>query len=55
VCHTFLNTLQKLPGDLVYPNEDLNTAAERVLEQLTGLRGVYLEQVKHLVRLTDTR
>lgn len=35
-----------LPGDLVYPNEDLNTAAERVLEQLTGLRGVYLEQVR---------
>jgi 8-oxo-dGTP diphosphatase len=35
-----------LPGDLVYPNEDLDTAAERVLEQLTGLRGVYLEQVR---------
>lgn len=35
-----------LPGDLVYPNEDLDTAAERVLEQLTGLRDVYLEQVK---------
>ncbi|MBL7827072.1 MAG: NUDIX hydrolase [Saprospiraceae bacterium] len=35
-----------LPGDLVYPNEDLDDAAERVLEQLTGLRGVYLEQVK---------
>lgn len=35
-----------LPGDLVYPNEDLETAAERVLEQLTGLRGVYLEQVR---------
>lgn len=35
-----------LPGDLVYPNENLDTAAERVLEQLTGLRGVYLEQVK---------
>jgi 8-oxo-dGTP diphosphatase len=35
-----------LPGDLVYPNEDLDTAAERVLEQLTGLKGVYLEQVK---------
>jgi 8-oxo-dGTP diphosphatase len=34
-----------LPGDLVYPNEDLDTAAERVLEQLTGLRDVYLEQV----------
>jgi 8-oxo-dGTP diphosphatase len=35
-----------LPGDLVYPNEDLDTAAGRVLEQLTGLRNVYLEQVK---------
>jgi 8-oxo-dGTP diphosphatase len=35
-----------LPGDLVYPNEDLDTAAARVLEQLTGLKGVYLEQVK---------
>ncbi len=35
-----------LPGDLVYPNEDLDAAAERVLAQLTGLRGVYLEQVK---------
>lgn len=35
-----------LPGDLVYPNEDLDTAAQRVLEQLTGLRDVYLEQVK---------
>jgi 8-oxo-dGTP diphosphatase len=35
-----------LPGDLVYPNEDLDTAVARVLEQLTGLRGVYLEQVK---------
>jgi 8-oxo-dGTP diphosphatase len=35
-----------LPGDLVYPNENLDTAAERVLEQLTSLRGVYLEQVR---------
>lgn len=35
-----------LPGDLVYPNEDLDAAAGRVLEQLTGLRNVYLEQVK---------
>jgi 8-oxo-dGTP diphosphatase len=34
-----------LPGDLVYPNEDLDSAAERVLEELTGLRDVYLEQV----------
>lgn len=34
-----------LPGDLVYPNEDLETSANRVLEELTGLRNVYLEQV----------
>ncbi len=35
-----------LPGDLVYPNEDLDTAAARVLEQLTGLHDLYLEQVR---------
>lgn len=35
-----------LPGDLVYPNEDISTAASRVLDQLTGLKGVFLEQVK---------
>lgn len=34
-----------LPGDLVYPEEDLDAAAGRVLEQLTGLKNVYLEQV----------
>lgn len=35
-----------LPGYFVYPNEDLNTAAIRVLEELTGIRNVYLEQVQ---------
>ncbi len=35
-----------LPGYFVYHNEDLDTAAKRVLEELTGLRNVYLEQVK---------
>lgn len=35
-----------LPGDLVYPNEDLDAAGERVLEELAGLANVYLEQVK---------
>jgi 8-oxo-dGTP diphosphatase len=35
-----------LPGDLVYPNEDIQTAASRVLDQLTGLKGVFLEQVR---------
>lgn len=35
-----------LPGDLVYPDEDLDLAARRVLMELTGLRDVFLEQVK---------
>lgn len=35
-----------LPGYFVYPHEDLDAAAKRVLEELTGLRNVYLEQVK---------
>ena len=35
-----------LPGYFVYPYEDLDAAAKRVLEELTGLRNVYLEQVK---------
>lgn len=37
--------LWALPGDLVYPNENLETAANRVLLELTGLQNVYLEQV----------
>ena len=35
-----------LPGYFVYQNEDLDAAAKRVLEELTGLRNVFLEQVK---------
>jgi 8-oxo-dGTP diphosphatase len=35
-----------LPGYFVYPNEELDSAANRVLEELTGLQEVYLEQVK---------
>ncbi len=35
-----------LPGDLVYPNEDLDAAAGRVLEELAGLQDVFLEQVE---------
>ncbi len=34
-----------LPGDLIYDSENLDMAAERVLKELTGLKGVYLEQV----------
>ena len=40
------NGLWALPGDFMYPDEDLDTAAERVLKELTGLEEVYLEQVK---------
>ncbi len=35
-----------LPGYFVYPNEDLDSAAQRVLKELTGISNVYLEQVK---------
>jgi 8-oxo-dGTP diphosphatase len=35
-----------LPGDFMYPDEDLDTAAKRVLEELTGINNVYLEQVR---------
>lgn len=35
-----------LPGNFVYQDEDLDTAAKRVLKELTGLKKVYLEQVK---------
>jgi len=35
-----------LPGDLVYPEENLTSAANRVLKELTGLENVYLDQFK---------
>jgi 8-oxo-dGTP diphosphatase len=35
----------KLPGDLVRRDEDLDTAAYRVLKELTGLDKIYLKQV----------
>ncbi|MFM2360090.1 MAG: hypothetical protein RLY16_2083 [Bacteroidota bacterium] len=34
-----------LLGDLVFPNEDLDAAAYRILKQRTGLSDVYLEQI----------
>lgn len=33
-----------LPGDLVYPNEDLTAGASRVLNDLTGIKNLYMEQ-----------
>jgi len=35
-----------LPGGLVHPEENLDSAAVRVLQELTGLRDVFLEQVR---------
>ncbi len=35
-----------LLGDLVFPNEDINAAAYRVLKQRTGMSDVFLEQVQ---------
>ena len=34
-----------LPGNLIYDNENLDMAANRVLAELTGLKNIYLEQV----------
>lgn len=33
-----------LPGDLVYPNENIEVAAKRVLKDLTGIDNLYLKQ-----------
>lgn len=34
-----------LPGDLVYLDEDLDVAAQRVLQDLTGLKNIFMEQI----------
>ena len=34
-----------LPDNLIYEDEDLDQAAYRVLEELTGINDIYLEQV----------
>lgn len=35
-----------LPGDLVYPNENIDSAAQRILLELTGLNDLYLAQAQ---------
>ena len=35
----------KLPGDFITDEEDLETAASRVLQELTGLRNIFLKQL----------
>ena len=36
--------LWAIPGDLIYPDEDLEQAAERVLFELTGLNNIAMHQ-----------
>ena len=38
--------LWALPGDFIYAEENIDTAAARVLHELTGMENVYLEQVR---------
>ncbi len=35
-----------LPGDLVYPNENIDVAARRILKDLTDIGDLYLEQTR---------
>ena len=37
---------RKLPGSIIMPNEDLDSAAYRILEEYTGLSNIYLHQFK---------
>lgn len=39
------NARMALPGDLIYDNEGLDMAANRILKELTGVDGIFLEQV----------
>lgn len=36
----------KFPGDLIRKDEDLDTASERILKELTGLENIYMKQLK---------
>lgn len=38
------NGMWAVPGDLIYPDEDLPEAASRILEELTSVKGVKLHQ-----------
>lgn len=35
-----------LPGDLVYPNENIDVAAQRILRDLTGIEQLFMEQTQ---------
>lgn len=44
----------KLPGSLIYANEDLDEAAQRVLFELTGISQTYMQQFKTFGSLQRT-
>jgi len=35
-----------LPGDLIYPQEELSEGAERIVTELTGVQNIYMKQLK---------
>ncbi len=37
--------LASLPGDLIYEDENLEVAAHRILNELTGIQHIFLEQL----------
>ncbi|MDR0332824.1 MAG: NUDIX hydrolase [Dysgonamonadaceae bacterium] len=37
---------KKLPGSIIYEDEDLDSAATRILNELTGLKNIFLHQFK---------
>lgn len=37
---------QKLPGSVIYDNEDVDDAAQRVLVEMTGIKNIYMKQFK---------
>ena len=44
--HNELYNDKKLPGSIIFYDEDLDDAASRVLKELTGLKNIYLSQFK---------
>ncbi len=43
---TELTNNKKMPGSVIFNDEDLDDAASRVLNELTGLKNIYLSQFK---------
>ena len=46
---------KKLPGSIILNDEDLDSAANRVLTELTGLKNIYLSQFRSFGNPTRTQ